>query len=124
MNRKVIIVCCFLACFGAMTLFGGKMYKTYNTRSNPTQVNAYAGYVVGGTPNECMIIVRSNLQVSTRLDALTVVTKRRQTIDVLNNQGRFPGGAIKLGRLGKYQVKLGIPHNSVASVYAQITECE
>lgn len=123
MNRKIIVLCCFLACFGAMALFGGKMYKSYNTRSNPAQVNAHAGYVVGGTPNECMIIVKSNLQVSTRLDALTVVTTRGQTIDVLNNRGFFSGG-IKLSRLGSYSVKIAISPNSVRSVYAQITECD
>ena len=87
MNRKLIVLSLAIVCLSTTAVFGAKMYKSYNTRSNPAQVNAYAGYVVGGTPNECIIIVKSNLQVSTRLDALTVVTTRGQTIDVLNSQG-------------------------------------
>lgn len=123
MNRKVIILCLVFVCMGVTAVFGGKIYKSYNSRSNPAQVNARIGYVVGGTLNECMIIVKSNLQVSTRLDALTVVTTRGQTIDVLNNRGFF-SGEIKLSRLGSYSMKLAISPNSVRSVYAQITECE
>lgn len=123
MNRKLIVLSLAIVCLSTTAVFGAKMYKSYNTRSNPAQVNAHAGYVVGGTPNECMIIVKSNLQVSTRLDVLTVVTTRGQTIDVLNNRGFFSGG-IKLSRLGSYSEKLAISPNSVRSVYAQITECE
>ena len=105
MDRKVIVLCCFLALASAIALFAGKMYRSYNTRSNPVQVSAYAGAVAGGTLDECMITVRSNLQVSIKLDSLTVVTKNHQMLNVLNNQGFQP---IKLSRFGRYTVRVAI----------------